>query len=405
MMNPDAAPVLASEAFLQMSQTKGIPQLSMQDFVLESWIADGGYGSVYKFRNIHTGNPVAMKFFGYAGVVGNPRQKMIEQEILTDQKMNGMKCTSKLLGYIPDSYYGYVKDVKRFNPKRNPQFPHDIKGKKHNGKFLIKVSEYFEGDDLMNTLLKGVEFDEKTAAIVFKNMVTCVKELQQANILHRDIKCENFMFKNKIEVADDTLCSNLSSTPPSTSSSLSSTPPFSSVCKYELSLIDMGVAKTLEPENQSYIDCTDLFYRKHNLLYHAPEVSKMSKYSKESDVFSLGVCLWVSIFRAFPKPSDIQGIDIKFPPNCTCSDDLKDLFHLVLESDPSKRLDIDGVLDHDFIRKRCVDTIDSFHAKTLSICTPTNCSVNNVTDTTPSNVLISDTSPPKQNLFMCISNC
>merc|ERR1711916_268602 len=183
------------------------------------------------------------------------------------------------------------------------------------------------------------------------------------------------MFKNKIEVVDDTLCSSLSSTSPSTSSSLSSTPPSSSVCKYELSLIDMGVAKTLESDCQSYIDCTDLFATRHNLLYHAPEVSKTYKYSKESDVFSLGVCLWVSVFRTFPKPSDIQGTDIKFPPNSTCSDELKDLFHLIFESDPSKRLDIDGVLNHDFIIKRCVDTIGFFHAKSLSICTPTACSV------------------------------
>lgn len=134
-------------------------------------------------------------------------------------------------------------------------------------------------------------------------------------------------------------------------------------------------------------------------------MSKTYKYSKESDVFSLGVCLWVSVFRTFPKPSDIQGTDIKFPPNSTCSDELKDLFHLIFESDPSKRLDIDGVLNHDFIIKRCVDTIGSFHAKSLSICTPTACSVNNTTNSTPINVPINDTSPPKQNLFMCISNC
>ena len=42
MMNPDAAPVLASERFLQIARTEGIHQLSMQDFTLESWIADGG---------------------------------------------------------------------------------------------------------------------------------------------------------------------------------------------------------------------------------------------------------------------------------------------------------------------------------------------------------------------------
>ena len=343
---------------------------------------------MYKFRNIHTDEPVAMKFFGYAGVNGIPRQKSIEEEILIDHSMNCMKCTSRLLGYIPDSYDGYVKNVKRTNAKHTPKY---IYGKKVRGRHLIKVSEYHDGDDLMNTLLKGAEFDEQTAAIVFKNMAICVKELQMVNILHRDIKCENFIFKHRLE----TNCSSPSSSSPSSSS-----------LKYELSLIDFGAAKVLENDLHCHIDCTDLKVARHNLLFHAPEVRDALKYSKASDIFSLGVCLWVLLFRAFPTFRETGELREEFPPKFECSNEIKDLFRLMFESDPSKRLDIDGVLKHDFVtmHRRTTDTSPPQAFAPTSFTGKSICG-SNITSLSPPNVPISGHSPLKRTALEDICKC
>jgi serine/threonine protein kinase len=304
-----------------------------------------------------------------------------------DQAMNHMKCTSGLLGYIPDSYLGYVKDVRRTNAKRNPKYPHEIHGKKCRGRHLIKVSEYHDGDDLMNTLLKGTQFDEHAAAVVFKNMATCVKELQMANILHRDIKCENFMFKYKLE-NNCYSCSSVSSPPSSSSTSL----------KYDLSLIDFGAAKKLENELVHYVDCTDLRVLNHNLSFHAPEVQASLKYSKASDIFSLGVCLWVCLFRTFPTSAEIGRTPIEFANN-KCSNELKHLFQLIFESDPSKRLDIDGVLNHEFIKIHCSDASSQKAPAFFSYTT------SNVTTVSPPNVPINDHSPLKGNVLGDICKC
>merc|ERR1719473_136809 len=96
--------------------------------------------------------------------------------------------------------------------------------------------------------------------------------------------------------------------------------------------------------------CLDLRVANHNLYYHAPEVSHMLKYSKASDMYSLGICLWVLLFRVYPNTANISQTRITFPINEECSEECCDLFHRLFEHDVSKRIDIDGVLDHKFIR-------------------------------------------------------
>ena len=91
----------ASEAFLSLS----IPAMNMEEFEFISHAADGGWGSVFKYRRLSDNSIVAMKFFGMSGCA-KPVQHVIEEEIVKDWKLNHLNCVAKLLGYIVDSYTG-----------------------------------------------------------------------------------------------------------------------------------------------------------------------------------------------------------------------------------------------------------------------------------------------------------
>ena len=56
-----------------------------------------------------------------------------------DYQLNELSCTARLLGYIVDTYEGYAASYERVNKKINPYPPYKISGKRHRGRYLIKV--------------------------------------------------------------------------------------------------------------------------------------------------------------------------------------------------------------------------------------------------------------------------
>ena len=89
-------PKLATDLFLKYVRVKNVPQLNYNDFEYICHVADGGYGSVFRYRRKEDGKLVAMKFFGM--VHGSePSQQYIEQdEIVKDWELNRLRCTAKV---------------------------------------------------------------------------------------------------------------------------------------------------------------------------------------------------------------------------------------------------------------------------------------------------------------------
>jgi len=166
----------------------------MEDFEYVSHAADGGWGSVFKYRRKLDGSLVAMKFFGMTGTA-KPIGKAIESEILKDWELNSLSCVPSLLGYIVDSYEGYAADKRRFRKELMPYPPHLIFGKKYKGRYLIKVSECLE-KDVMNTLIENVRFGQKAASIVFRNLIQSLDECHRGGVLHRDLKPGRYHYYN-----------------------------------------------------------------------------------------------------------------------------------------------------------------------------------------------------------------
>lgn len=138
---------------------------------------------------------VAMKFFGLKGCQ-RPSPRTIEEEILTDWKMNDIKSTATCYGYIIDSYEGYAAGITRPDLRCQGHF---TSGKDYKGRYLVKVSECLE-KDVMGLLMDDIKFTHRAASTVFRNLIHALKLCHDVELIHRDLKPENFMFvKNDIE--------------------------------------------------------------------------------------------------------------------------------------------------------------------------------------------------------------
>ena len=95
--------------------------------------------------------------------------------------------------------------------------------------------------------------------------------------------------------------------------------------------------------------------------YLAPEVlDEKIGYSYERDIWSLGVILYELIFGKKPflsKKGDkgelfdkIKRVDYSFPKNSNISESAKDLIKKIFVLDPKKRITLDGILNHDFLK-------------------------------------------------------
>jgi serine/threonine protein kinase len=125
-MSTFQADIKASTIFLY---TSGIPELIYEDYEFVEHVADGGFGSVFKYRRRSDGQLVAMKFFGMHGCF-KPVEREIEDEFKKDWLNNSMKSTARLYGYIVDSENGYVAHVQRRDLRANA-----VRGAKLSGIF------------------------------------------------------------------------------------------------------------------------------------------------------------------------------------------------------------------------------------------------------------------------------
>ena len=191
------------------------------------------------------------------------------------------------------------------------------------------VMEFYDGGDLQ-MYMQDRNFqvmEEERAQDLIRKVAQGLKYLHDRGIVHRDLKPENILMSDASDFASPIIS-------------------------------DFGFAKRLtEGKN-----CTRLCGTKN---YMAPELLAGKPYSKPVDIWSLGVMLYAltSTFLPFKLPKEklteetatkwattLYATKLEFKGKHQNKDELQDLLTGMLKKDPSKRLTINGVLRHSWLK-------------------------------------------------------
>ncbi|CAG9475865.1 calcium-dependent protein kinase, putative [Plasmodium vivax] len=187
-------------------------------------------------------------------------------------------------------------------------------------KFYI-ILEKCEGGELFYTVVKNKCLLESESIQIVRQICCALEYLHSRNIIHRDIKAENFLFKNK----------NTKS----------------------IKLIDFGMAKKV---NCEYL--TELCGSPH---YISPELIR-KKYTISSDIWALGVMVFFMLTGKYPfegknTPKVVdeilnKNINWKSKEFSSLSVEAVDFLKKLLERNEKKRLTAYQALNHPWIKSQ-----------------------------------------------------
>ena len=230
---------------------------------------------------------------------------------------------------------GHIVAIKSFN-KTNHNFPlnkikYEIKimQKLRNNKKIVKLLEAFEnekyffiimeniiGGNLLNAINKMNKLSESISRNIFKQLIETIKYIHSKGIVHRDIKPDNILL-------------NINN---------------------NIKLCDFGVSKEIKKGQLITDSCgTPAFI--------APEILLDEPYDPyKTDIWSSGVVLYVMVSGFFPfngiNESQLHRhiLSGKFPKLQNISNELNDLINKILEINPKKRITIDEILNHPWVK-------------------------------------------------------
>ena len=180
------------------------------------------------------------------------------------------------------------------------------------------VMRLVNSGDLFDRILKRKRFSEATARLVVWRLLSAVKYLHARSIVHRDIKPENILCGDPDDDAD-------------------------------VLIADFGLSKFSNPREVMEMPCG-------TLAYVAPEVLLLEGYSKEVDLWSVGVILYLLLRGVLPfdgrSKQDIIERTLKgklsFRHKCwgEISSNAINLIRLLLQKDPKRRIGIHEAIAH-----------------------------------------------------------
>lgn len=179
-------------------------------------------------------------------------------------------------------------------------------------KKLYLIMEYASGGELFDYIVKHQRIQEKEACLFFQQLLSGIEYVSRLNIVHRDLKPENLLldFDKGIKI------------------------------------VDFGLSNTYKTGELLKTACG-------SPCYAAPEMIAGKKYNGTNvDIWSCGVILFALIcgFLPFEDPNTsnlykkILSADFQTPNYV--SDEAKDLFHCILNTDPEKRYTIEQIRQH-----------------------------------------------------------
>ncbi len=251
-------------------------------------VGKGCFGKVYLATQILTGMQVALKVIPKTNIKNKDSRKKIEKEVAILKKINNNHSIIKLFEVFEDANFVYM------------------------------VFEYLENGDLVQYFKKQPLLEEPELKTFFLKILKGIDYLHKNGIVHRDIKLDNILLDKHFQPK---------------------------VC-------DFGISSIIEPGKRIY-DTGG------TPAYLAPEVIKAEgEVGPKSDVWSLGVLLYLLNFGIVPfKANDMQVLynkiiigSFKIPDQNFTSLELIDLIKRILVVDVDKRIAIDDILRHPWLR-------------------------------------------------------
>ena len=203
------------------------------------------------------------------------------------------------------------------------------------------VQELVEGGELFSRITDDPDFRNETVIkLVFCQLADAVLYLHSKAVIHRDIKPENIL----VQSCDQT--------PPDGMKSIPGCPVYPLI-----KVVDFGLSKEISSMSslaQTWVGTPQ---------YWAPEVIKSretgSPYDGRSDIWSIGVLLYVCLFRRYPfteakLPGELPMQErivrgqFTFPSTSKVSMEARDLIKKLVEPDLAKRWSLEGTFQHEW---------------------------------------------------------
>ena len=180
-------------------------------------------------------------------------------------------------------------------------------------RYVYLITRYYGSHDLFDHIDSNVPLPENYALELLGEMANCIRECHNLGIAHLDIKCENFMV-------------------------ISMNPP-------KLVLIDFGHAE--------YVGKNELVegYTKYGTCFYLFPEGYDNFYSMKSDIWSLGICLYLFLTGDYPFDGDDDEyeenvINYNIVVDNTLSPIVMNILSRCLASNPKDRPDIEFLCTH-----------------------------------------------------------
>ncbi len=256
------------------------------DYIIQKTIGEGTFGKVKLGIHKLTKESVAIKILEKSKIKSEEELKRITEEINNLKEINNINIVQ---------LYEILEDKNNY--------------------YLIL--EYSSGGELFSYIINEEKLNEQQSSFFLYQIINAVNEIHKKKICHRDIKPENILLDEKKQI---------------------------------LKLIDFGLSK----KYTGYLStpCG-------SPSYVAPEMIKGLIYdSLLIDIWSCGIVLYGMIFGYLPFNdqnneilfSKILNNNIEFPNDVIISNECRDLINKMLEKEPNKRICINDILNHPFLK-------------------------------------------------------
>lgn len=220
-----------------------------RDFVFKKTLGEGTFGAV-RSATWKTANPpidVAVKVISKKILMGHDEIVKGEMDVLKGldhpvvvKFLDWFESKDKVS--VRNKYLEWAQSVQHFNSSRRLRFHHQY----------YLVFEEATGGELFERILSRGRFTELDACRTIRAVLSAIQYLHHHNIVHRDVKPENILYRTEAEDAN-------------------------------VVLVDFGIAQHLEADDELLTNVCGSYG------YAAPEILAKKGHGKAVDLWSLGV--------------------------------------------------------------------------------------------------------------------